>query len=547
MPVSKVLIIGLDGGTFSLIRPWAEQGYLPNLKKLLDEGVSRDLMSTYPPVTSPAWPTFMTGVNPGKHGVFDFIRMHGTSFDTVNSTFIRQPTLWQRLDTAGMRVGVMNVPVTYPPQPLKNGWMITGMLSPRAAKVCTPDDLIQRYEKEIGPYRISPNVQYTHGREDEFIDDLTDLVETRGRWTEHLMQHEPWDVMMTVYSSTDIGSHALWRFNDPTHPQHPADAPERHKTALRDLYAKVDEQVGKMLALVPDDTAVLVMSDHGFGPLHYSVNLNLMLMKTGLMKLKRTPLTRLKSWLFWRGITPKSVYQVLEKLGINNIAMRVSKKSRNAVVGKFLSYEDVDWENTKAFSMGHVGQIYVNTEGQHPQGSVPPGMDEIEVREQVIQALYDLRHPETGQPIVSRIIRKEEEFNGPFAINGPDIQVVLDDYRMISFPLFGAAAELFTGQIRGDSGSHRSEGVFIASGPGIRQHAVDPAAHITDVAPTVLYLLGRPIPEEIDGKPLADIMENPHEVVFAETDDQALSAETGLSAAQTAEIEERLRSLGYLE
>jgi predicted AlkP superfamily phosphohydrolase/phosphomutase len=216
-------------------------------------------------------------------------------------------------------------------------------------------------------------------------------------------------------------------------------------------------------------------------------------------------------------------------------------------VGKFLSYEDVDWENTKAFSMGHVGQIYVNTEGQHPQGSVPPGMDEIEVREQVIQALYDLRHPETGQPIVSRIIRKEEEFNGPFAINGPDIQVVLDDYRMISFPLFGAAAELFTGQIRGDSGSHRSEGVFIASGPGIRQHAVDPVAHITDVAPTVLYLLGRPIPEEIDGKPLADIMENPHEVVFAETDDQALSAETGLSAAQTAEIEERLRSLGYLE
>jgi predicted AlkP superfamily phosphohydrolase/phosphomutase len=486
-------------------------------------------------------------MNPGKHGVFDFIRPHGTTFDMVNSTSIRQPTLWQRLDAAGLRVGVMNVPVTYPPKPLKNGWMITGLLSPRAAKICTPDDLIRRYEKEIGPYRISPNVQYTQGREDEFIDDLMDLVETRGRWTVHLMQHEPWDVMMTVYGSTDIGSHALWRFYDPTHPQHPANAPEHHKTALRDLYARVDEQIGKMLAVLPDDTAVLVMSDHGFGPLHYSVNLNLMLMKAGLMKLKRTPLTRLKTWLFWRGITPKSVYQLLEKLGVNNLAMRVSKKQRNAVVGKFLSYEDVDWENTKAFSMGHVGQIYVNTEGRHPQGSVEPGMEEVEVREQIVQALYELRHPQTGQPIVSRIIRKEEEFSGPFALNAPDIQVVLDDYNMISFPLFGAAAELFTGQIRGDSGCHRSEGVFIASGPVIRQHITDPAAHITDVAPTVLYLLGMPIPAEIDGKALTDIMETPHELTIAEADEQALSAETGLTAAQTAEIEERLRSLGYLE
>jgi predicted AlkP superfamily phosphohydrolase/phosphomutase len=216
-------------------------------------------------------------------------------------------------------------------------------------------------------------------------------------------------------------------------------------------------------------------------------------------------------------------------------------------VGKFLSYEDIDWKNTKAFSMGHVGQIYVNTEGRHPQGSVEPGMEEVEVREQIIQALHDLRHPVTNQPIVDRIIRKEEEFIGPYSNNAPDIQVVLDGYNMISFPLFGAAAELFTGQIRGDSGCHRSEGIFIASGEGIRQNAVEEAAHITDVAPTVMYLLGLPVPAEMDGRALQEILETPYEVAIAETDQQALNAETGLTAAQTAEIEDRLRSLGYLE
>src|SRR5829696_555794 len=114
----KLLILGLDGATFDLIRPWAAAGHLPNLARLMDEGVQANLASTLPPVTSPAWPTFMTGTNPGKHGVFDFIQPTGANFTLVNATRIKQPTIWQRLSQAGRRVGVLNVPVTYPPQPL---------------------------------------------------------------------------------------------------------------------------------------------------------------------------------------------------------------------------------------------------------------------------------------------------------------------------------------------------------------------------------------------------------------------------------------------
>jgi predicted AlkP superfamily phosphohydrolase/phosphomutase len=132
--MNKLLIIGFDGATFDLIHPWAEQGHLPNLAQLMRDGVHGDLRSTLPPVTSPAWPTFMTGCNPGKHGVFDFIQPQGANFSLVNSTRIKQPTIWQRLSRSDCRVGVLNVPVTYPPQPL-NGFMVTDILSPNHATI----------------------------------------------------------------------------------------------------------------------------------------------------------------------------------------------------------------------------------------------------------------------------------------------------------------------------------------------------------------------------------------------------------------------------
>ena len=444
----KILIIGLDGGTFDVVRPWAEAGYLPNLKRLMDEGVSRDLASTFPPVTSPAWPSFMTGMNSGKHGVFDFIRPRGTSYEMVNATSIQQPTLWDRLAAAGRHVGVINVPVTYPAKQLPGGWMITGLLSPKTGTISAPDDLIKRYEPELGPYRIAPDMQYARGLEEEYATELIDVVETRGRYGEALLNNEPWDVAMLVFGSTDIGSHALWRFMDESHPQHDPDAPEQVKNALRRVYEAVDAEIGRLLDAVPADTTVIVMSDHGFGPLHYTVNLNLLLMDAGLMHLKNAPITRLKAWLFRRGITPKTIYRMLEKVNLHHLAARVSKERRNAVVSQFLSYNDVDWARTKAFSMGHVGQIYINNKDVHPQGSVEPGHEVWEVQQAVLDALNTLRHPITGEKIVDRVVLREQEFTGPHAASGPDIQLIIDGYRCISFPLFATTPELFTEQIR---------------------------------------------------------------------------------------------------
>ena len=540
MKQARVLIFGIDGATFDLIRPWAAAGHLPNLARLIETGVHGDLESTLPPVTSPAWPTFMTGCNPGKHGVFDFIRPQGDSFGLVNSTSIRQPTIWQILSELGLKVGAMNVPVTYPPHPV-NGFMITGLLSPtRGGDVCYPADLISRYEETLGPYRIAPRVQYSPGSEGPFIADMYDLIDTHGRWGLHLMQAEPWDLFMLHFLSLDVMQHAVWRFMDTSHPRH---EPGPFENAIRDGYARVDTAIGKMLDQVGEDTVVLLMSDHGFGPLHAIVNLNNFLMEKGLLKLKRDLWTQAKAFAFRKGITPATVFRWLSRLKLQNIVARVSKGTRNKVMGKFLSYDSVDWSHTLAYSMGHVGQIYLNVAGREPNGIVRPE-ERPEVLKKVMDTLGKLTG-ENGQPLVTKLIPRTETYHGRHAEHGPDLHVVLDEYKMISFPLFATNGKIVTQQIRGDSGCHRSEGIFIASGAGIRHGESITGANLMDLAPTILHLLGQPVRSEMDGRVLTEILETPSHIRYTEAQPD-LSQETGLDRDETAEVEERLRSLGYL-
>lgn len=538
----KLLIVGIDGATFDLILPWIEAGYLPNLAKLVSGGVHGDLRSTLPPVTSPAWPTFMTGCNPGKHGVFDFIQQTGANYNLVNATKIKQPTLWHRLSVAGYRVGVLNVPVTYPPQPI-NGFMVSGILSPKDGQISYPADLITRYKAKVGDYRIAPNVQYKPGNEAVFISDLYDLIRAQGDWALHLMVEEEWDVLMMHFIALDIMMHALWRFMDRTHPRYQKSP---FDNAIRDGFVKVDEYIGRMQALLPSDATVMVMSDHGFGPLHNIVNLNIHLLQQGLLKLNRNLQTQLKSTAFRVGITPAGAYRLVERIGLQNLAARVSKSTRNQVVGKFLSFDNVDWNQTVAYSMGHVGQIYLNMVGREPNGIVQQSEYE-ERRREVIDTLMKMEDSR-GRQLVSQIILREDAYHGPFAALGPDLHLVIDDYNMIAFPLFATDGKIITNQIRGDSGCHRREGIFIANGQGINQGQRLLSASILDLAPTILHLLGEPVPKIMDGRVLTNILREPQDIVYVEDSREKpkMSSNQSLSEEESAQVEERLRSLGYL-
>jgi predicted AlkP superfamily phosphohydrolase/phosphomutase len=545
---SRVLVIGLDGATLDLIRPWAAQGKLPAFRRLLAEGVSGDLESTIPPVTSPAWPTFMTGKNPGRHSVFDYIREHQGQFDLVNGASIDGATIWEILSARGRRVGVMNVPVTYPPRPL-NGFVITGLLSPRGAEVTHPRGFLRQYEKELGPYRIVPDVQYKEGNEDAFIADIDNLIEQRARYALRLMQDQPWDFMMVHFLALDLLQHALWRHMDPSHPGHDPQSAARYGDAILHGYQKIDQTVGQLLEQAGDDTTVVLMSDHGFGPLHGMVNLNVLLLQAGLLYLKRDPVTQLKYVLFRLGLTPSAVYAWLARLGLQNITVRVSKRARNKVMDRFLSFADVDWSRTVAYSIGHVGQVYINLNGRQPRGIVRPEEYEA-VRQRVVEVLGTLKNPTTGEPLMSQILTREQVCEGPYCEHGPDLHLVMDDYRYIACPLFATNNRIVTNQIRGDSGCHRSNGIFLARGPVLKRGALIRGAGIVDLAPTILHLMGEAVSDDMDGQVLHDIFkpafEETHVVHYQVAAAVGSREAQVLSSEEEAEIEDRLRGLGYL-
>ena len=359
---------------------------------------------------------------------------------------------------------------------------------------------------------------------------------------------------MFHFQATDIMQHAFWKFIDPAHPRYDPQAAARFGPALRQIYQRIDGFIGQMLNRITDDTTVIVMSDHGFGPLHYVVNMNLFLLDKGLLQLKRGAWTRLKTGLFRAGLTPASIWHLIERTGLQNYVWHVSKSTRNKVVGKFLSFDDVDWSRTLAYSIGHVGQIYVNLKGREPEGIVEPGAEYEAVRRRVTEALSDLRHPETGQPLVDKIVPSDHVVHGPYDQRSPDLHVVLDGYRTIVFPLFATDSRIVTRQIRGDSGCHRLHGIFVAWGPEIKAGKTVEETHIMDLTPTILHLMGLPVPDDIDGRVLTDALTTSHPVkrrpagpsAALRTSPASDEAAARLSAEETTEVEDRLRALGYL-
>ncbi len=214
-------------------------------------------------------------------------------------------------------------------------------------------------------------------------------------------------------------------------------------------------------------------------------------------------------------------------------------------IGRFLSFDSVDWNRTIAYSMGHVGQVYLNVAGREPHGIIKPDKYE-QRRQEVIDILQELKD-DSGRPILSKVITGDATYHGPYARKGPDLHLVLDDYNMIACPLFATEGKVMTNQIRGDSGCHRSEGIFLAQGPGIRQGLRLETNNILDLAPTIMHLLGEPVPQVMDGRVVLEIFNEAQDVVYEEEDKMTdLVSEKGFNQDEAAQVEDRLRGLGYL-
>jgi len=540
----RVIVVGLDGGTFSLLKPLMDAGRMPHLAGLLAKGTWGALASTIPPVTAPAWASFATGTNPGKHGVFDFqVRAPGQKERTlVSGRDVRGPKFWQRLGERGLRTGLINLPLTYPPEPL-SGFVVSGMLTPGPESAFTyPAELRQTVFQVAPSYVTDVDLLTSEWRYHDLsslrslIERLDQALEQRRLLAQHLAREQAWDVLVYVITELDRVQHLLYKLlADDTVTGSWADLRQH----AMELYERADRSIGDLAEIAGEDTTWFVVSDHGFGPLDKRLNLNAWLASQG--------------WLKFAGGT-----STLRKVGkwavkTSGLDRLIPEKWRQSARQELSAYACIDWGATSAYSGTSLEQgIRINLKGREPRGTVEPGAQYEELCTQIAQALLQIVDPEHGRPIVDRVYRRDELYRGPEAARAPDLVFSLGDYRCIlseglpDQPLFAPFPFPWAGY-------HTPQGVFGASGPLIEPLGEVQGVHIADLAPTLLHLFGAPIPGELDGRVLGELLNpgwlaaHPVEVQAAAEEPVSVPRAGTYDPDDEARLKDRLRSLGYIE
>ena len=549
---ARVFIVGLDGATFDLILPWIREGRLPSLSHMMENGVYGELKSTIPILTPAAWSSFMTGKNPGKHGIVGFFtrEKEGYVVKVVNSTDRSAREIWTILSENGKKVGIVNVPLTYPPKSV-NGFMITGMMTPPKSDNFTyPTLLKEEVEKVIGGSTLDPLLTSLE-REDVFINELFGSTEKLAKISLLLIEKQELDLFMVVFNGTDYIQHRFWKYIDPQHSEYKAEKSVGYRKMFLQFYQKIDEILGNFLKMAGERTTVIVMSDHGAGPLHKYIHVNSWLMQTGLLKLRKRLITRLKCFLYKIGISPEKIVNALFSIHLGNIRIktnRTDKKLQNISTKFFMSFSDVNWSKTKAYSIGS-GIIYINLKGREPSGTVSPGQEYESLREQITTRLYELKDPETGEFVIEKVYKKEEIFTGPHIDTLPDL-VFIPKPRYTTFEEHGFAANSIITQSKFVSGTHKLNGIFIMKGGGIKKSTTLQETSIMDVAPTILYLLGLPIPTDMDGRVLEEALTSSYlrlnPIRYAKDSTRFFLKKRDEVCEDEVEIKSRLRALGYI-
>lgn len=557
---NKLLIIGLDGATPSLINRWIDE--LPHFKEIKKNGIFGSLRSTIPPFSCPAWNCFMTGKNPGKIGIFDF-QVGLSQFDVtsypliVNLTYQDSLTFWDILSKASLKVGIINVPLTYPPTEI-NGFMVSGFLTPPYALDYTyPEWLREEIENFIPDYEPTEFVEMTSPElmkrgEEGFLEENLRCIENTFRITDYLIQNKEWDVFVAVFTPLDRIQHYFWHHMDEEHPKYNSGKAKKYGNVLKEFYKKLDEIIGELQKRLDEKTNIIVMSDHGFGPAYGYFYLNNFLREMGFLEVKKPGIIEVIFGSLFKG--GKKLLKTAAKLGLLELpfikeAILGEKSWIRRIAPKNIKLEhpymrsrsflDVDWHKTRAYAFGN-NKIFVNLEGRESKGIIKEGKEYEDLVKEIKDDLYMVKNPLTGKPIFTKIYKKNEIYKGGYTKVAPDLIVM---GKEISFKMGTGKGEIF--EFPGlQSGDHRLEGLIMMRGPDIKK-GKKISAEIIDIAPTILYMNNVAIPTDIDGKVLKEALNIEYKIEYQ----KPIPKEKELleySEEESKELQKRLKGLGYM-
>ncbi len=547
----QVLVIGLDGATFDIIDPLVAAGELPTLARLMEEGVRGHLMSTVPPNSAPAWTSFLTGVSPARHGILDFREVDLRRYEVFTGRFVNASafagrTILDRIAAHTRGVVAFRVPMTYPVWPL-NGILVAGYPTPDRKRAYT-------YPPELAD-SLSPIALHSHdeiaraGIEEERRNadyEIAVLLKHLKRW----LKENRHDFYMAVTGITDGFHHKFWKYHDPTHPLHNPNWPEEHKQVIREYYRRLDTAVGELLSLVDERWLVVVMSDHGGGPRpHRLFNTNAWLARHGWLAPAQGAGGRVMYRAARHALAWARTHMPMRKWIIDHMSPDMRRRAlqvRQATAA-------IDWGRTVAYRVPlqfPAEGIEINVRGRQPQGIVSPGEQFERVRDEIMAALREARDPDTGQPVVSAVWRREDLYpNGETTL--PDILFLTNGRLACGDDLDALFSEQPLTSLERLSGDHTMEGIALFWGEGVQPGAqVD--LSIMDLPATLLWALGLPVPEDLDGRVLTEVF-TPAYVQHHPVESgpplwqESSRSEEDLTPEEEEAIHKALARLGYVE
>ncbi len=549
MTGSKVLMVGWDGATLDVVEPLIAAGRLPTMERLFRDGVVAPLNSTQPPMTLPAWSSFLTGANPGKHGIFDFVHRRVGSYDLefTNSTFRGVPTIFRWLSDRGARVASVAVPTTWPPEQL-NGVQISGFDSPIATGIdgtfVTPKGVYEEVVRRFGGMKFADfqELEIGEGWHARALAAMRAEIQRKTAITEWLLGQERWDAFMLLFGETDTVSHHFWRFHDVKSPRHPKNCSSELRDALSDIYVRCDAALGRLIDAAKPDL-VCIASDHGFGGAgDRGLHLNRFLAEKGWLRFHGTG--RRDRWR--RRILPKVPLEIQQQ-----VFRRLPSKWLGQLEGR-TRYGSIEFSSTKAWSdeMNYAATIHLNVEGRDPLGTV---RDVDATLRGLTKDLLEWRVD--GEPVVQAVHRREDLYQGPFVERSPDLVLERTEPEGYTWTLLSSALgtspsrrlttdELAGAKGLGMNGTHRQHGIWVLSGKGIAANRRI-SADIVDPTPTMLAWMGVPIPDFVDGRVRQSAFSEPIAPVFSKQFSESASKRAA-STEEAGAMRRRLESLGYL-
>ncbi|NMB99609.1 MAG: hypothetical protein GYA35_04920 [Thermoanaerobaculaceae bacterium] len=519
----KLLIIGIDGGTLELINRFVSSGKLPFFRKIMEDGCYGELKSTVPALTPPAWTSSFTGVNPGKHNIFDFFRFdkETKSMKIISSLERKYPSFWEILTKYGIKTGVYNIPCSYPAD-IVNGFMVTGMGTPSGCGgFAFPKDE-EKILNEIKRKKFGANsVLLEKNRREDFLNDIYATTEIDEEIAVKLLKKYNPQVFMYVYDESDRVMHFFWHDFDENHPKH--DKETIFKDAILNYYERMEDGIKKFLKEF-GECDLVIYSDHGFGPLYKDVYVNRLLWKWGYLKTNQ----------YAKESAQKPLYKrILKEIIPTKMRRYYREKIKPSPLSNPLGYVDFD-SSTAVYTSVSGRSIIILKEEERER-----------IKQELKEKLENYIDEKTGIKPFKEVFFKEEIYQGEWLSGAPDI--IIEEDGRYAFKTDWSLEEIKDSSQYGavKSGSHREKGFVFFYGNSFKKAGKIENCQVMDICPTILHLLKLPVGSEMDGKVIIECLKDCGQIVAETCSD--LRSENGKECkVDEEEIKEKLKNLGYM-